>query len=312
MIFPIQKMPRAMPNYFRYFSGVPGMEAWGLAVTASGFARIPAHSDYPPARHPTDHHFVWARGRVLDALQIVVITGGRGVFESRLTGRIPAETGMAFALVPGVWHRYRPDPLTGWEESWLEVQGPAVRRLMREGTITQIGAVQTNALHAGLDSALEAVHDRARIVTTGFDPELTARAFGVLAVWARPTQSGGEQTRAWRKAVEAERYLTSHQNEAVNIAELSRKLGMAYSHFRRVFQKHTGYAPWQYVLRLRMARARRLLASSSDTTLVDIADKLGFNSAFHFSTAFKQSHGKSPDRWRRELWRGQSRSHDAS
>ncbi|MDB6094518.1 MAG: AraC family transcriptional regulator [Verrucomicrobia bacterium] len=243
---------------------------------------------------------------MLDALQIVLITGGRGIFESHDTGRIDAGAGTAFALVPGVWHRYRPDPRTGWEESWLEVQGPAVDRLLKSGVITPKTAVRRDALQTGLDAALEAVHERARGEARGFDPELSAGGYGVLAAWAnRPENDAGRQ-RALRIVTKAERFLRAHHHEAVNVAELARELGMAYSHFRRVFRQHTGSAPWQYVLRMRLARSRRLLASSGDATLEDIADKLGFSSPFHFSTAFKQAHGKSPDQWRRELWRGQS------
>ena len=81
---------------------------------------------------------------------------------------------------------------------------------------------------------------------------------------------------------------------------LARRLGVAYSHFRRAFKQHTGYAPWQYVLSLRLAHARRALAST-DCTLDEIAARLGFSSAFHFSAAFKRACGVAPSDWRRQL-----------
>jgi AraC-like DNA-binding protein len=308
MIILIRKMPQSSSDYFRYFASGPAIDLWGLAVTASGFTKIPAGSTYPPAPHPADHHFSWARGRVLDALQIVLITGGCGTFESRPTGRVDVIAGMAFALIPGVWHRYRPERRTGWEESWMEMQGPAVERLLQAGAISAEAAVRRDALQAGIGDALEAAHGRARAEPLGFDPELSARGYGVLAAWAsRPNPAAGTQ-RAWQVVGEAQRYLAAHHHEAVNIGELAKDLGMAYSHFRRIFRQQTGYAPWQYVLRLRLARARRLLAASAEMKLEDIAGKLGFSSAFHFSAAFKQAHGRSPDQWRRELWRGQSAS----
>ena len=158
----------------------------------------------------------------------------------------------------------------------------------------------------GLDAALEALHDRARTDPLGFDPELSARGYSVLAAWTTRSSDASGSQRSWRVVAEAERFLAAHHHEAINVAELARDLGMAYSHFRRLFRKQTGYAPWQYVVRLRLARARRLLASSGETKLEDIAGKLGFSSAFHFSAAFKQAHGKSPDQWRRGLWRGQT------
>jgi AraC-like DNA-binding protein len=88
----------------------------------------------------------------------------------------------------------------------------------------------------------------------------------------------------------------------VNVEALARRLGVAYSHFRREFKGHTGFAPWQYVLHLRLSRARRMLAAG-DATLDEIAARLGFSSAFHFSATFKQSCGVSPDVWRKRLSR---------
>jgi AraC-like DNA-binding protein len=305
MIICIREMPLFQRNYFRYFPPSRASEAWGLAVTAAGFTTVLPQSPYPPARHPADHDFTWEHGRVLEALQIVLVTNGRGVFESKRAGRIEILAGSAFALMPGEWHRYRPDPQTGWEESWLEIQGSNVERMLRSGVIDRHTTVRTDALQIGLDEALSAVHDRARRELRGSAAELAARGYGVLAAWT--SRPGGETglTRSFRLIAEAERFLVDHQHEPTNVAELARNLGMAYSHFRREFRRHTGFAPWQYVLRLRLTRGRRLLASSGEATLEEIAGKLGFSSAFHFSAAFKQAYGKSPDLWRRELWRGQ-------
>ena len=69
--------------------------------------------------------------------------------------------------------------------------------------------------------------------------------------------------------------------------------------FRRIFRKQTGISPWQYLLRSRLAHARRLL-DSSDETLASIAETVGFGSAFHFSSSFKKAYGVSPDNWRKK------------
>ncbi|MDR0901594.1 MAG: AraC family transcriptional regulator [Opitutaceae bacterium] len=294
-------MPRREENYFRYFATSPDMETWGVTVTAAGFTRVRAGSPYPPFPHPGDHQFDWARGRVLDALQVVLITNGSGRFETRATGSREIHAGMAFALLPGVWHRYRPDERTGWEESWLEVRGPLVDNLIKKGIFRAAEAVRTGALGAGMESALEQVHARSRNGPPGFDAARAAAAYAVLAAWERAGREDGRPVPRLARAVgEAERFLAEHHAEPVEVRELAARLGVAYSHFRRAFKQHTGFAPWQYVLHLRLARARRLLASS-DATLDDIAAQLGFNSGFHLSTMFKSAHGMSPQAWRQSL-----------
>lgn len=293
-------MPVRPIDYFRYFAMAPAMRHWGLGLTAAGFTTVKPRSSYPPVRHPDDHQFDWEHGRVLDAMQIVLITGGGGWFESKATGRRRIEAGMAFALLPQVWHRYRPDAATGWVESWLEVRGPVVEELLRAGVFAAGAAVRRVPGAAGLEQALEAVHLRARGPVPGFDPELAAAALAVLAAWEKARLVRPERSRVARAVAEAEHYLAEHLAEPVNVAGLARRLGVAYSHFRQAFRAQTGFAPWQYVLNLRLAHARRALASG-DATLDDLAARLGFSSGFHLSTAFKQATGVAPSHWRRRF-----------
>jgi hypothetical protein len=94
-------------------------DAWGIHLSAIGHTAITAGQEYPPRRHPSGRAFAWERGRVLPALQLVLIRSGRGEIEwTRERHRIAA--GQGFLLLPGQWHRYRPDPATGWEEDWFE------------------------------------------------------------------------------------------------------------------------------------------------------------------------------------------------
>lgn len=297
MIFCIQKMPLSDRNYFRYFSPTPDVSAWGLGVTAAGYTVVPPGAIYPPARHPADHDFDWERGRRLGALQVVLISAGGGWFESQATGRKRIAGGSAFVVLPAVWHRYRPDTRTGWTESWMEVRGPVVARLRRQGVLAAGSAVRRAVESSGLDEALETLHARARAAGGGFDAELAARAMLVLAAWARIGSARPEESPAVRAVVEAERYLATHHAKPVNVAALARRLGVAYSHFRKQFRQHTGYAPWAYVVRLRLVQAKRLLADET-LKLEEVAEQLGFSSAFHLSHAFKSTFGEAPAHWR--------------
>lgn len=290
----------AVVNYFRYFPVSREATAWGLAVTAAGFTRIRPYAPYPPARHPADHQFDWSRGRVLEALQIVLITAGRGQFEVRGAKPLTIEAGDAFMLFPDVWHRYRPNPAIGWEESWVELSGETVDRLCQKKILSRKSPVLRTTLAAGLESCLEAVHARARQPAPGFDPELSARGLAVLAAWQQAGLASQRETRMARAVATAERHLAENLAEPVNVAQLARRLGVAYSHFRQAFKLHTGYAPWQYMLHLRLAQARRRLAAS-DATLDEVAGRLGFSSAFHLSAAFKQAYGIAPALWRRRF-----------
>lgn len=294
-------MTKFSPDYFRYFVPSPEAQLWGVEITACGWSAIPAGVRYPAPGHPEDHHFDWERGRVLEALQVVLVSRGRGELEIGRGKRIAIGPGTAFALAPGRWHRYRPDRETGWVESWIEVRGSLVDGLLRRGEFDGERAIRRGGAMSHLETSVEAVHKLARAAEPGFSPIIAAGAFEVLARWAESPADPRAEPPLQRAVQAAERELTARYEENLSIEELAARLGVGYSHFRRAFKEHTGFAPWQYVIHLRLTRARRLLTGTG-MTLEAIAQQLGFSSAFHLSSAFKKAYGESPDPWRRRMW----------
>jgi AraC-like DNA-binding protein len=287
-------------NYFRYFAEPAETAIWGLSVTAAGYTRVPKGARYPMGQHPLDRAFHWERGRVLDATQIVLIAGGRGRFETQTIGLREVQAGEAFVVLPGIWHRYEPYPESGWEESWLELRGATIDRLIQAGVFSAKEPVRSSALQSGMHEALESVHARSRAGSPGFDAGRAAAAYAVIASWQQANQPSRERNRTSRAVHEAEQYLAEHYAEQINIEQLARRLGVAYSHFRRAFSAQTGFSPWQYMLHLRLARAKRMIAGG-EATLEEIAAQLNFNSASHLSLSFKQAFGVAPTHWRRAL-----------
>jgi AraC-like DNA-binding protein len=289
---------RVPPDYRRYLVNMPESEAWGIAVTAGGRQTCPAGTPYPPPGHPPDHHFSWEIGRVLGACQIVFIAEGRGLFESSATGLVRVGAGTALVVLPGVWHRYAPDPGTGWTEHWIELQGRIIEALCGKGALHPARAVVPIQRAIELEALLEKVQARLCCATTGFDPEAAALAMHVLALVVEAPRLSAAPRPITAFVAKAERLLTDAVDHPPPIPRLARELGVAYSYFRREFKRHTGLAPYQYVRQMRLEKARRLIGSSSDS-LQAIAERLGFASPYHLSAAFKKHYGEAPDHWRR-------------
>ncbi len=297
MLFFIQEMSVSLKDYARYYPHAHSLEKWGLWITASGVATLLPGHPYPPGGHPPDHHFDWKKGRILEALQIILITAGKGWIETKVSGKRMVGAGMAFLLLPGTWHRYRPDPSTGWQESWVEIRGPVAERLIAEESFLSQKIILTPAEIPGLEETMNRIHSLADD-SGSTRPELAAEALRCLALLAKGKHENPAGESPGRIILRAERYLAEHHAEPLDMQQVARKLGISYSSFRRSFAKQTGLTPWKYVLQIRLQRACRLLAAG-DEKLEDIAARLGFSSAFHLSSAFKKAYHQSPSCWRR-------------
>ncbi len=273
-------------------------EVWGIAVTGGGGQGVRRGQSYPPAGHPADHGFTWKEGRVLGAMQIVLIRSGKGRFESREAPLREVGAGDVFVLAPQSWHRYAPDAETGWEELWIEVDGPVVARLALEGVAGKGSRVVKCARPLELERILREVHAKLRGErVSSHDAERGALGLQALAMVLEPGREDGATRDRTAWVQEAEERMATELRDGPTAEQLATELGVSYSHFRREFRRVTGMAPHRYLARLRLDRARRLIGSSA-VGLDELADRLGYSSAFHLSAAFKQEFGVSPRTWR--------------
>lgn len=92
------------------------------------------------------------------------------------------------------------------------------------------------------------------------------------------------------------RYVRNHFAEEIDIAALSAKYGFTPNYFRSVFKKITGITPFEYLQRLRLARAQELLQERR-FSVQQVAFQVGFNDPFYFSKAFKKRTGTTPKKY---------------
>jgi AraC family transcriptional regulator len=93
-------------------------------------------------------------------------------------------------------------------------------------------------------------------------------------------------------------YLRANLAENITLAELAAVAGLSSFHFARSFRKATGLAPHQYLIRLRVERARELLQQKqADKSLAAVAAEVGFYDQSHLSRHFRRIVGVTPLRF---------------
>ncbi|CAE6728012.1 HTH-type transcriptional activator RhaS [Paraburkholderia domus] len=88
-------------------------------------------------------------------------------------------------------------------------------------------------------------------------------------------------------------YIRANLAADLSISELAAHAGLSSFHFARVFRRETGETPHQFVSRLRLEEAARLLRAT-DQPVLQIALAVGFENASHFSVQFKRDYGVTP------------------
>ena len=92
-------------------------------------------------------------------------------------------------------------------------------------------------------------------------------------------------------------YIQTYLEHNLGLAELAQLSNLSPFYFSRLFKESTGITPYQYISKLRMERAKRLL-KNTELAIADIALSCGFASQSCFSTAFRKGVGVTPKTYR--------------
>ncbi len=98
-------------------------------------------------------------------------------------------------------------------------------------------------------------------------------------------------------AEQAMRYIHEHYTEAITLDMLASMLDCSASHLSRQFKQRADCSPIEYMIRLRIDKARHLLLRT-DESLQGIASAIGYSDVYYFSRIFKKHAGLSPLKFR--------------
>jgi AraC family transcriptional regulator len=112
-----------------------------------------------------------------------------------------------------------------------------------------------------------------------------------------PTYRGGLGAARLRKIKEL---VHAKMEDDLSLDEMAQSVGLSTAHFARMFRKSTGETPHQFVLRLRVDRAKAMLRIS-DARVFDVAMACGFKTPQHFAQVFRDACRVSPTEYRQDF-----------
>ncbi|MFE1799414.1 MULTISPECIES: helix-turn-helix domain-containing protein [unclassified Streptomyces] len=265
-------------TWMRFFTPGPAHHRLGLVCLGVGLQ----HGTLPTVGPRTlDHHVA------------VVVSTGRGWFRTP-DGRRTAVTAPALLwLTPGVPHHYGPDPDTGWDEAFVDFTGPTA------DTYTELGYIEPHRPVVALSDAGAARATVGRIVRAArrgnplLEVETSAAVHELLVTLRRAradTAPDGEQV------LQA---LARDACKPLTVADHATRHGMTPAELRTAVRRGAGCSPKDYLLGIRLGRAKELLAAT-ELPVAAVARRVGYDDPAYFSRLFTRRVGMAPVRFREQ------------
>jgi len=291
-----------MISYYKYLPVSEEDKKWGLYVENAGRTSIRFSDTYPRKDHPKHHYFNWENGRILKEYQLIYITRGNGLFESAGYGLEKIEAGTVLMLFPDEWHRYKPDEKIGWDEYWIGFNGRLAENIIRHGFFSrQKPVLKVGVLDSVLQLFFEIIHET-ELEKSGYQPQIAGATMHLLGLLHSLSRSKEiiDFDQSERLTNQAIAIFRQDFNKLISIEDVAKQLNVSYSQFRKVFKGYTGISPGQYLIQLRIERARILLHDPK-LSIKEIAYQLNFSDGVVFSKLFKRKTGFAPDTYRKHI-----------
>ncbi|MOA31940.1 HTH-type transcriptional regulator YesS [compost metagenome] len=95
------------------------------------------------------------------------------------------------------------------------------------------------------------------------------------------------------QGAKVKKYIQEHYADNITLESLSDMFYMNPYYFSSFFKKHIGENFKTYLTNIRMEHAHSMLMLT-DMMVYEIAERVGYNNARHFSNMFKKKYGKLP------------------
>lgn len=92
---------------------------------------------------------------------------------------------------------------------------------------------------------------------------------------------------------EIKEYFYSNYSQKISMKDVSQTLYLSPPYISLLFKKQTGYTPIEFLNRVRIDKAKNLLAAG-ETDFAKVADSIGINSIHYFYRVFKILENMTP------------------
>lgn len=95
-------------------------------------------------------------------------------------------------------------------------------------------------------------------------------------------------------------YFEDHYSEKISLDQIAENMYLSPFYISKIFKSETGETPIRHLIDIRLENAMELLEGGWQGSIQEVAARVGYDDAYHFSKLFKKRYGISPSQARRK------------
>ncbi len=237
------------------------------------------------------HHY---RPKSLNVTVFEYVISGSGHVKTS-SGEFSPVAGDSYLLYAGEEHEYYSNQDDPWTKIWVNITGILPKEILNAyGFCGSTLFPQLN-----ISNFLDRIHNIANQNEKDLQyiNDSCFITFIKLCQFLRQYSLANKNSKIPDNINNLKNYIDSHLNEKISLEKCGKIAGLSVSQTIRCFSKFFGMAPYEYISQQRLETAKVLL-TSSQLPVYEIASQLGFSDQYYFSKYFKKKIGKSPENYR--------------
>lgn len=89
-------------------------------------------------------------------------------------------------------------------------------------------------------------------------------------------------------------YLNENYEQKISLEQIAHNMYLSPVYISKIFKEETGESPINYLIKIRLEKAKDILVSGYGGSIKNIANRVGYEDVYHFSKLFKKYYGISP------------------
>lgn len=185
------------------------------------------------------------------------------------------------------------------EVFWLHFTGSEVKNILHQYNIDDSSRVFRTGPQVIYSDIFMNIINEIQQKKTGYELLIEAFLRQLFVLISRSNENTSVESNIFiqNEVHLAREYFNENYSKEININRYASSRGMSVSWFIRCFKDITGITPLQYILSQRISNAQ-LLLESTDYSISEISNLVGYDNPLYFSRLFCKQRGMSPRNYR--------------